>query len=112
MELKRDIIRDDQSLAVKTRNGLILLLGCCHSGLRNTVEYAEDVTGDEVKAIVGGTHLTALKGNKLLEIIKWIDKKVDLIAPCHCTGLENEFLLKEKLGDKCKLIGSEAVLEF
>ncbi len=54
---ERDTIRDDQSLAVKTRNGLILLLGCCHSGLRNTVEYAEDVMGDEVKAIVGGTHI-------------------------------------------------------
>ena len=109
---ERDEIRDDQSLAIKTDNGLLLLLGCCHSGLRNTIEYAEEVVDDEVKFVVGGTHMIALKENELLDLVKWLDRKIELIAPCHCTGLENEFLLRDKLGDKYKLVGSGSVLEF
>lgn len=105
-EREFDEIKDDQSLAVKTDGGVALILGCCHAGIRNTVEYAEEVVGDEVRFVVGGTHLITFKGNKLLEILNWIEKKFDWIAPCHCTGLTNEFLLKEKLGDRCRIIGS------
>jgi 7,8-dihydropterin-6-yl-methyl-4-(beta-D-ribofuranosyl)aminobenzene 5'-phosphate synthase len=106
-----DEIRDDQSLAIKTDRGILLVLGCCHAGIRNTVEYAEEVVNDEVKFIIGGTHLIAFKEQKLNEIIDWLDKKVEFIAPCHCTGLKNEFLLKEKLGEKFRLVGSGSVVE-
>ena len=109
---EEDAIRDDQSLVVKTDNGLLLLLGCCHSGLRNTVRYAEEVLSDEVKFIVGGTHMIALNKEKLLEIVKWLENKIELIAPSHCTGIVNEFVLREKLGEKYRLIGSGTVLEF
>ncbi len=109
---EEDAIRDDQSLVVKTDGGLLLILGCCHSGLRNTIEYAEEVLGDEVRFIVGGTHMIALSREKLLEIVKWLESKIELIAPSHCTGIENEFVLKEKLGEKYRLIGSGTVLEF
>ncbi len=107
-----DEILDDQSVAVKTDNGIALILGCCHSGLMNTVEYAEEVLGDEVKYVIGGTHLISLRGEELLDVVRWLDSKVDLIAPCHCTGLENEFLLKSKLGEKCKIVGVGSVVKF
>ncbi|WP_456468315.1 MBL fold metallo-hydrolase [Archaeoglobus sp.] len=110
-EKQFDRILDDTSIAVKTGKGVLLVLGCCHAGLRNTVEYAEEVVGDEVKYIVGGTHLIAFKPQELPEIIKWLDSKVEKIAPSHCTGLHNEFLLKEKLGEKYVMIGSGSVFE-
>ena len=106
-----DEIKDDQSLAIKTESGVLLVLGCCHAGIRNTVEYAEEVVSDEVKFIIGGTHLIAFKEQRLKEIIDWLDKKVEFIAPCHCTGLKKEFLLKEKLGEKFRLVGSGSVVE-
>ncbi len=106
-----DRLLDDTSIAVKTDKGVLLVLGCCHAGLRNTVEYAEEVTGDEVKYIVGGTHMIAFTQQELPEIISWIDRKVEKIAPCHCTGLANEFVLKEKLGDKYVMVGSGSVFE-
>jgi 7,8-dihydropterin-6-yl-methyl-4-(beta-D-ribofuranosyl)aminobenzene 5'-phosphate synthase len=55
--------------------------------------------------------LIAFKEQKLKEIIDWLNKKVEFIAPCHCTGLKNEFLLKEKLGEKFRLVGSGSVVE-
>jgi 7,8-dihydropterin-6-yl-methyl-4-(beta-D-ribofuranosyl)aminobenzene 5'-phosphate synthase len=40
-----DSAPDDQSVAVETAEGTALVLGCCHAGLRNTIEHAETVTG-------------------------------------------------------------------
>ncbi len=106
-----DEIRDDQSIAIKTDKGLLLILGCCHAGIRNTVEYAEEVVGDEVKFVIGGTHLIAFKEQKLKEIVDWLKKKVNMIAPCHCTGLENEFLLMKEFVNRFRMIGSGSVIE-
>ncbi len=106
-----DEILDDQSLAIKTERGVVLLLGCCHSGLRNTVVWAEEVTGDEVKFVIGGTHLIALKGERLMEVIKWLDRKIELIAPCHCTGIRNELILMEHFKERFKMVGSGSTVE-
>ncbi len=106
---ERDEIRDDQSLAVKTENGVLLVLGCCHSGLRNTVKWAEEVVGDEVRFVVGGTHLISFKPEEIREIVRKLD--LELIAPCHCTGLKAEFVLKEIFGERFKMVGSGSVLD-
>ncbi|MDK2796060.1 MAG: 7,8-dihydropterin-6-yl-methyl-4-(beta-D-ribofuranosyl)aminobenzene 5-phosphate synthase [Archaeoglobaceae archaeon] len=107
---ENDEIRDDQSLAIKTDKGIVLLLGCCHSGLRNTVKWAEEVLNDEVKFIIGGTHLIAFTEEKVLEILKSL--KVDLIAPTHCTGLKAEMLIAKIMGEKYKPAGVGSEFEF
>jgi len=93
-----DEIKDDQALAIKGENGVTLILGCCHSGLRNTVKWAEEVAGDEVRAIIGGTHLIAYDEGKIVEVLK--DLKVDFIAPTHCTGMRAEMVMAKMMGDK------------
>ncbi len=107
-----DDILDDQALAIKTRDGVVLLLGCCHAGLRNTVGYAEEVTGDDIKRIVGGTHLISLKDEEVTELGRWLDNKVDFIAPCHCTGFKAEAILSFLMGEKFTSIGAGSVLSF
>ncbi|AEA47447.1 MBL fold metallo-hydrolase [Archaeoglobus veneficus] len=109
--LTDDSVPDDQSLAIKTERGVVLLLGCCHAGLRNTVEYAEEVCGDEVRFVIGGTHLVALKDAEVVEVAEWLKKKVEFVAPCHCTGFRGEAILASKLGEKFKLIGAGSVIE-
>ncbi len=109
---QEDSIADDQSLAVKTKNGILLVLGCCHAGLKNTVEYAEEVCGDEVKYIVGGMHLISLKDEEVREIAEWLSKKVELISPCHCTGSKAEAILFSKFADKFVFSGVGSTLEF
>lgn len=102
-EKERDEIKDDQAIAIKTEKGVALILGCCHSGLRNTVEWAEEVVGDEVFAIIGGTHLVAYDEPKILEILRSLD--VEFIAPTHCTGLKAEIIIAKELGEKYKAVG-------
>lgn len=107
---KPDKIIDDTALAVKTDKGLALIMGCGHSGFRNIVRHAEEVLGDEVKFVVGGLHFIAFKDLK--EILEWVEKKkFNLIAPCHCTGFLNEYLMRQKLGDVCTIVGSGSKIE-
>ncbi len=108
-ERERDDILDDQSLAIRTDSGILLVLGCCHSGLRNTIEWAEEVTGDEVRFVIGGTHLIAYRPYEVKEIVSKLD--LDLMAPCHCTGIKMEYLLMDMLGERFKMVGSGSVVE-
>ncbi|RNC70699.1 MAG: MBL fold metallo-hydrolase [Desulfuromonadales bacterium] len=83
-----DPIRDDQSLVIRTERGLVLLLGCCHAGLVNTIEHAREATGvGEVHAVIGGTHLGFCGNAQLEETVKALrGYDVRKILGSHCTG--------------------------
>ncbi|MEM4496285.1 MAG: MBL fold metallo-hydrolase [Archaeoglobaceae archaeon] len=106
-----DQILDDQAIFVKSSRGILVLVGCCHAGLLNTLKWAEEVLGDEVKAIVGGMHLVNKKDDEVREIVKKIDY-LELIAPCHCTGLKAEMIIADFFKERYKAVGSGSVLGF
>ena len=83
-----DSTPDDQSLVIDTDKGLVVLMGCCHAGLVNTLEHVAYITGRrDIYALIGGTHLGFCGGEQLETTIanmkKWGIKKV---AASHCTG--------------------------
>jgi 7,8-dihydropterin-6-yl-methyl-4-(beta-D-ribofuranosyl)aminobenzene 5'-phosphate synthase len=86
------LVKDDQAIVVNVRNkGLVVITGCGHAGIINTVNYAKQVTGiDKVSAVVGGFHLPADGGifekaiDSTLKELQKIDP--EYIIPCHCTG--------------------------
>jgi 7,8-dihydropterin-6-yl-methyl-4-(beta-D-ribofuranosyl)aminobenzene 5'-phosphate synthase len=92
-----DPIVDDQSVVVETDDGLALVLGCCHAGLRNTVERAEAVFDRDVRAVVGGTHLIAADTEEIHAVADWLDGNLDLLVGAHCTGSEATGILGERL---------------
>lgn len=110
-EFVDDPVVDDQALAVRTADGTALVLGCCHSGLRNSIEYAEAVTGDEVRYVVGGTHLVALDADEIHEIADWLEGKLELFAGTHCTGFQAETILAERLPDAFRSVGVGSSIE-
>lgn len=83
-----DLFADDQSLVVKTPKGLLLLLGCCHSGLINTLTHAISRCGDErVYGVIGGTHLGFSGPEQFEETLKALRRfGVRKLCPSHCTG--------------------------
>jgi 7,8-dihydropterin-6-yl-methyl-4-(beta-D-ribofuranosyl)aminobenzene 5'-phosphate synthase len=87
---ERDFVRDDQSLVIRTRKGLLLLLGCCHSGVVNTLELAREKTGvDQVHAVIGGCHLAFSPQSQLDQTVKALKRYgVRKICAGHCTGFE------------------------
>lgn len=83
-----DLLPDDQSLVIRTAKGLVLLLGCCHAGVVNTIEHARRATGvAEVYAVVGGTHLGFCSPAQLEETVRALRTyNIGKISPGHCTG--------------------------
>ena len=83
-------IRDDQALVANVRDrGLVIVTGCGHAGIVNTVRYARKLTGiDQVHAVIGGFHLAT----PAFEPIIWptVEALTELgpqvVAPAHCTG--------------------------
>jgi 7,8-dihydropterin-6-yl-methyl-4-(beta-D-ribofuranosyl)aminobenzene 5'-phosphate synthase len=110
-ELVDDPVIDDQALAVRTDDGTALVLGCCHSGLRNTIEYAEEVTGDEVRYVVGGTHLVAMEAEEIHELADWLEGKLELFAGTHCTGFQAQTILADRLPEAFRPVGVGSTLE-
>jgi 7,8-dihydropterin-6-yl-methyl-4-(beta-D-ribofuranosyl)aminobenzene 5'-phosphate synthase len=91
-ELVRDEILDDQSLVLALRGkGLVVVAGCSHAGVVNTVRHALHLTGeDRVHAIMGGFHLGDDPSGELVEstIHGLKEADPDLLMPMHCTGWE------------------------
>ena len=87
---QKDLVPDDQSLVMVTKRGLLLLLGCCHAGVVNTVEYARQKTGvDELYAVIGGCHLAFSSPAQTEATVQALRRyRVRKICAGHCTGFE------------------------
>jgi 7,8-dihydropterin-6-yl-methyl-4-(beta-D-ribofuranosyl)aminobenzene 5'-phosphate synthase len=95
-----DPYRDDMSLVLETEQGLVLVCGCCHAGLLNTLNHVEQVFGRPVVAIFGGTHLISADAAHLERVGRWLREMPALKAvyPNHCTGERALFHLMNVLG--------------
>jgi len=101
-KITQDIFLDDQSLILDTEKGLILILGCAHSGIINIINHVINKTGGKkFYAILGGTHLDFLTSEQLEESIKFLKKiEVEKIGVSHCTGMRAAFRLHEEFVDR------------
>lgn len=99
----KDIIADDQSLFFESSKGVVVVLGCCHSGVVNTLDYIAEVSGfEKIYAVIGGMHLLRAKDKRLektVEVFKKYD--VQIIAPAHCTGMKAAAKFWNAFSEKC-----------
>jgi 7,8-dihydropterin-6-yl-methyl-4-(beta-D-ribofuranosyl)aminobenzene 5'-phosphate synthase len=95
-----DNLPEDQSLVFNTSQGLVLLAGCGHAGIINTLEYARKfIRPAPVDAAIGGFHLYNAKDEQL----NWTADKlkefqIAQILGAHCTGIESVYRLRQRLG--------------
>lgn len=101
-KMNLDIFSDDQSLILDTEKGMILILGCAHSGMINIINHVIHKTGKEkFYAILGGTHLDFLTKEQSNESIETLKKfEIEKIGACHCTGMRAAFRLHQEFGDR------------
>jgi len=85
-----DPIADDQALVVHLKGkGLVIIAGCSHAGIINTILYARKITGiREVYGVVGGFHLSGPFFEKIIEetIAEFQKLGPRVLSPMHCTG--------------------------
>lgn len=86
--VEADPILDDQALFFDTHEGLVVLLGCAHSGVANTLDHIRQLTdGRPIRATLGGMHLEAAGSERVAGTVEALRKSgVEQISPAHCTG--------------------------
>jgi len=99
-----DILLDDQAAFLETPAGTVVILGCAHSGLVNTLDYVSSLTGGRpIHTVVGGTHLLNASQERLdqtVEALRQIDAR--RLCPCHCSGLMATARLWREFPDRCE----------
>ena len=109
-----DQIIDDQALLVNVKDkGLVVITGCAHSGIVNTVKHAQKITGiNIVYAIAGGLHLAKSNEKRIQVSIDELTRvNPKSIYPCHCTGFKAIHRLAEVFKDRCKPIQTGDTIE-
>lgn len=111
-----DAIEDDTSLVMNLKDkGLVIVSGCAHAGIVNTIQYAMEVTGiDKIHVVMGGFHLSgplfeAIIGRTSQELQKLHPA---YIVPMHCTGRKAIMEMEKQMPEQFILNMSGTKLTF
>lgn len=95
-----DNVPEDTAIAINTRSGMVVISGCAHAGIINTLEYARKAIADvPIEAAIGGFHLFAASD----EVLEWTGGRLKALGVrnllgAHCTGIEAVFRLRQLIG--------------
>jgi len=99
--LEPDKLADDLALIIDSDFGLVVVLGCAHRGIINTVRHAQNLTGKErVYAAIGGTHLFRASEVRVEQTTADLrEMGIQRLGVSHCTGFHASARLAQELGD-------------
>lgn len=94
-ENRPDQVEDDSALAYKTDRGLVVITGCAHAGICNTITHARTVCGeDRVADVIGGFHLLNPSPTQLRKTTDFFRRlSPGAVHACHCTDLNSKIAL-------------------
>lgn len=89
---------DDSALVYKSDNGIVIMVGCSHSGIDNIIEYAKKITGEtKILNIIGGFHLLNKSNEKLKKLTDYLKTQdIKMLSPCHCCDLNAKIFLSKE----------------
>jgi len=98
---KPDELLDDQALVINTKQGLVVILGCAHRGIINTLYHAQQLTSTKhIHMVLGGCHLINATEERIwLTITALRELGVQRIGVSHCTGLPAAAIMAQEFGD-------------
>jgi 7,8-dihydropterin-6-yl-methyl-4-(beta-D-ribofuranosyl)aminobenzene 5'-phosphate synthase len=98
------LLMDERALVFNVRSrGLVVVSGCAHAGIINTIRYAQQITGvEKVFGVFGGFHLSGREFEKRIPQTVAALKEISpgLVVPSHCTGWRALYALHEAFGDR------------
>jgi len=109
-----DPLADDQSVFFDTAEGTVVLLGCAHSGIINTLRYILQLTGDRpIRAVIGGMHLGDASPERIGKTIAELRRiGVQQLSPGHCTGMPATVALWTAFPTICATCHAGSTFEF
>ncbi|HJX03328.1 MAG TPA: MBL fold metallo-hydrolase [Dehalococcoidia bacterium] len=96
--VKPDSLADDLALAIDTEYGLVVVLGCAHRGMINTLRHIQKLSGRQtVYAVIGGTHLFRASPERVRQTMEGLRQMgIKKLGVSHCTGFAASALLAEE----------------
>lgn len=112
-EMIPDPFLDDQAMVIDDPQGLVVILGCAHAGMINTLTYAMQIPGREhIRAVIGGSHLAFASREQLERTVEELRAMgPELLALSHCTGLAAACRLSREFGDAFVFSHTGAVID-
>ncbi len=108
-EMGRSIV--EQSLAIQSSKGLIVITGCAHPGIVEIVRKARKIAADQVLLVMGGFHLMDKSKKDMKDILNRFDRlNVKYAGACHCTGDKSIKAFQEHFGVRFIEIGAGKVI--
>jgi len=100
---EEDPLQDDQALYIETPAGTVVVLGCAHAGVVNTLDYIAELTHrDRIYAVLGGMHLVRATARRLEATVAALKRYgVQKVGPAHCTGMQAAVYLWSQLPGMC-----------
>ena len=100
-DFKPDKLLDDRALIINTGQGLVVILGCAHRGIINTLYHAQQLTGvKQIQMVLGGCHLIGANEERIMLTIAALrELGVVRIGVSHCTGLPAAVIIAQEFGD-------------
>lgn len=89
--METETFLDDGALILSIRGkGLVIVTGCAHSGIINTIHHCQKLGGDKkIHAVIGGFHITQASPQRVAKTVQALkEKKINYLLPLHCTGFE------------------------
>jgi 7,8-dihydropterin-6-yl-methyl-4-(beta-D-ribofuranosyl)aminobenzene 5'-phosphate synthase len=92
-----DPVPEDSALAYRSPDGLVLMVGCSHAGVCNTIEYAKEVCSeDRIADVIGGFHLQSPPVAQLEGTLSYFRQlRPRCLHACHCTDLKSKVALAQ-----------------
>ncbi len=109
-----DPLLDDQAMFFDTSQGIVVLLGCAHAGVINTLQYVHELTdGRPIHAVMGGMHLARASRQRMDLTIGGLRQfNIERLGPAHCTSLAATAELWNAMPGRCFPVGTGTRLEF
>lgn len=101
--LRPDELPDDQAAFLETSAGTVVILGCAHAGVINTLNYVRHLTGHRpVHTVIGGMHLLSAGEERMRRTVEELRRlEVKQLLPMHCTGFEAAARLWREFPGRC-----------
>ena len=103
----------EQSLVLRTGDGLVVITGCSHPGIVEILERAQQILDEKIFMVLGGFHLLRHSDEEMVAIIEQFKQLgVEKCGPTHCTGDRQIAAFQDAYGENFVTMGAGRVLTF
>ena len=108
-----DDLPDDQAAFIETAAGTVVILGCAHSGVINTLRYIQTLTANRpMHTVIGGMHLVNADSERMAKTVEELRRfNIQRLIPCHCTGFAAIVRLWNEFPEKCETCPVGRIIE-